>query len=66
MDSIICILESHFDCKSTYLVIILFPEDTIYYLNTAISVAECISCDFLIEGALLFSDNTIFWNNTVA
>jgi hypothetical protein len=64
-DSIVCTLESHFDCKSTYLVIILFPEDTRYYLNTAISVAECSSCDFLIEGTLLFSDNTIFWNNTV-
>ena len=42
--------------------IIVIPAGYTFYLNTALTFAGCIGCDFQIEGTIIASDDTDYWS----
>ncbi|PMD29988.1 glycoside hydrolase family 28 protein [Hyaloscypha variabilis F] len=42
--------------------IIVIPAGYTFYLNTALTFAGCVGCDFQIEGTIMASDDTSYWS----
>ncbi|KAF3762715.1 family 28 glycoside hydrolase [Cryphonectria parasitica EP155] len=62
-DDVAAIESAIADCPSGTIVI---PASTTYYVNSELSFDGCAGCTFEVEGTLLVSDDTDYWNGKTA
>ncbi len=63
-DDVPAIVEAISSCGNGGTIVI--PEGSTYHLNTVLDLDGCAGCEFQIEGTLLFSDDTDYWNGETA